>query len=282
MHRIRRFAPLAIALLSFAAIGGPTAVSATTVTDQAEADLIRLLNRDRAEAGLVPLQRYSRLMAIAGARSYDMATKHYFSHRQPDGRTAFDMIDATGITWYLAAEDIAWNNYGDLRGSAIMANNQWMASSAHRAAIMSSSYNYVGVGVSIDKSNGHKLWTAIFLKKPDHTGGWVQFNQTSDSGTTQSGSTTTNSVSTTETSGPRSITVSWQGGDVRLSTLTSGFDHYQIRKKTDSGLWTWVTRSTTSRSRTFTAYPGHRYYLAVRACDRRGNCGVWRYISVAG
>src|ERR671937_340274 len=84
-------------------------------------------------------------LAIAGMRSYDMATKHYFSHRQPDGRTAFDMIDASGITWYSAAEIIAWNNASDLAGSADWANQQWLGSSTHKAAIVSTSYNYIGV-----------------------------------------------------------------------------------------------------------------------------------------
>jgi uncharacterized protein YkwD len=284
MHqRIRRFAPLALALLALAAVGsGPVAVSASNAADAAETEMIRLINQDRADHGLVPYRRDGHLMHIAGTRSWDMATKHYFSHRQPDGRTAFDMIDALGITWYVAGEDIAWNNYSDLNGSAVMANNQWLASSPHRAAILSTSYNYVGVGVAVDTSNGHKLWTAVFMKAPDHTGGWVKFNQPTDvtaggdSTPTSANAATTSTASTSS----RSVTISWLGGDVRLATLTSGFDHYQVLRRVDSGSWITVTRSTTARSRTFTAYPGHVYRWAVRACDHRGNCGPWQYATV--
>jgi hypothetical protein len=281
MHkRIRRLAPLALALLGLtAAISVPGAVSASSpYIDHAKSEMIRLINKDRQDAGLVGYRVDSRLMSIAFARSYDMATKHYFSHRQPDGRTAFDMIDATGMTWYVAAEVIAWNNYYDLDGSAVMANNQWLASSSHRQAIMSTSYNYMGVGLAIDKSNGHRIWTAVFVKEPDHTGGWAKFNALPSDTTADTSTTTTTALS----SGPRSVTLSWQGGDIRLQVLTSGFDHYQVKKKIDSNLWTWVSKSTTTRSRTLTVYPGHVYRLAVRACDHRGNCGSWAYARVDG
>ena len=270
--RTRRLAPLALALFGLLiSIQAPTAVSATTAIDRAEAEMIRLINQDRAARGLVAYRSYGILNKIAGARSYNMASRHYFGHRQPDGRTAFDLIDASGIRWYAAAEDIAWNNNNDAMGSAAMANSQWMASSAHRAAILSTSYNYVGVGLAVDSSNGHRMWTALFVKAPDHTGAWAAFNAlpSADSLTTQATS-------------PRSVTVSWRGSDVRLTTLTAGFDHFQVRRKTDSNPWGYLAHSTTKKSRTFTAYPGHVYRYSVRSCDRRDNCGRWVYIAVYG
>ena len=269
--RTRRLAPLALALLGLlVSIQVPATASAGTF-DAPEIEMVRLINKDRTDRGLVPYRAYSVLNKIANSRSYSMATRHYFGHTQPDGRTAFSMISATGITWYAAAEDIAWNNYSNLLGSATMANNSWMGSSAHRAAILSTSYNYVGVGLQIDSSNGHRIWTALFLKAPDHTGGWAAFDPQPD--------TAADSVSA---AGPRSVTVSWRGGDIRLTTLTAGFDHYQVRRKIDSNSWTYLSHDTTSRSRTFTAYPGHIYRFAVRACDRRGNCGAWRFLGIIG
>jgi uncharacterized protein YkwD len=271
--RTRRLAPLVLALLGLTlAIQGPATVSAATF-DAPEREMLRLINQDRAQHGLVPYRNYGVLNKIANARSYNMATKHYFGHRQPDGRTAFDMIDASGITWYAAAEDIAWNNYGDNIGSATMANNQWMGSSDHRAAILSTSYNYVGIGLQIDSSNGHRIWTAVFVKAPDHTGGWAAFDPQPD---------TAGDTLTTQASGPRYVTISWRGGDIRLTTLTAGFDHYQLRRKTDSGSWIYLSHSTTARTRTVAAYPGHSYWFAVRACDRRGNCGSWEYLRIFG
>jgi hypothetical protein len=93
--------------------------------------------------------------------------------------------------------------------------------------------------------------------------------------------TQTTSTSTTTATTSRPVTVSWTGGDVRLATLTSGFDHFQIRRRVDDGSWIYVSTWTTTRSRTLTVYDGHIYRLSVRSCDRRGNCGTWRYITVS-
>ncbi len=132
--------------------------------------MVGLLNQDRTAAGLVPVQTDSRLMAIARARSVDMATKHYFSHTQPDGRNVFDILNAQHITWYGAGEIIAWNNYPGLDLSTANANSQWMNSPGHKAIVLSTTLNYVGVGLAIDASTGKKLWTAVYIKGPDRTG----------------------------------------------------------------------------------------------------------------
>jgi uncharacterized protein YkwD len=283
---VRRLVTTALAVIGVAlAIAAPSAVFAqSAAVDQAEAHMLDLINQDRTQRGLVPYRRDAHLMHIAGMRSYDMATKHYFSHRQPDGRTAFDMIDASGITWYSAAEIIAWNNASDLAGSADWANQQWLGSSTHKAAIVSTSYNYIGVGLAVDTSNGRRIWTAVIMKAPDHTGGWVTFDPLPNQLTADTAGTLTTSTSTTtstSSTNSRSVTVSWAGGDIRLATLTSGFDHFQIRRQIDGGSWVFVSTSTTTHSRTVTVYDGHSYRLSVRSCDRRGNCGTWRYITVS-
>jgi hypothetical protein len=157
----------------------------------------------------------------------------------------------------------------------VMANNQWMASSAHRAAILSTSYNYMGVGLAVDTVSHHRIWTAVFLKSPDHTGGWVKMNPLPTDATMTA-------LAGTRTVASRSVKVSWAGGDVRLPVLTSGFDHFQIMKRYAVNSWSWVTTSTTGLSRTLTVYSGHVYRLAVRACDHRGNCGTWAYATVNG
>jgi uncharacterized protein YkwD len=84
------------------------------MTSPAELAMVDALNADRTAVGLVPLRIDSRLMSIARARSVDMATKDYFSHTQPDGRNAFDLLTAAKVTWYYAGEIIAWNNYPTL------------------------------------------------------------------------------------------------------------------------------------------------------------------------
>lgn len=262
---VRRATAVAFTLLlAVAAVGArpaPAAAADLTVA-AAEIEMVRLLNAERAKAGLVPVRVDSRLMSIARQRSTDMAARHYFSHTQPDGRDVFDYIASAGIKWYGAGEIIAWNTWPTLAESAQAARTGWMKSSPHKAIVMSSSYNYVGIGVAIDKSNGRKIWTGVFMKGPDRTGGWTKMKPMS-------------TVALAGDSRYRNLTVSWSGGDIRLVTLTAGFRHYQIQVRTDGGAWTWWSYGTTSTSRGIRVWRGHDYDLRVRSCDKAGNCGGW-------
>jgi uncharacterized protein YkwD len=164
-----RLATVAILGLLAASLAAPAGAAAATdpwTIDQAEQAMVGLLNHDRTAAGLVPVQTEARLMAIARARSVDMATKHYFSHTQPDGRMVFDILNAQHIAWYGAGEIIAWNNYPGLELSTANANSQWMNSPGHKAIVLSTTLNYVGVGLAIDAWTGKKLWTAVYIRAP--------------------------------------------------------------------------------------------------------------------
>jgi hypothetical protein len=238
----------ALALLFGAVAARPGPVAAAMTVAQAEQAMIDALNADRAKSGLVPVRVDSRLMSIARARSTDMATKHYFGHTQPDGRTVFNILN----------------------DSINAANGGWMGSSTHRAIIMSANFNYVGVGLAIDGS-GKKLWTAVFIKGPDRTGGWVTIDQPVQTATVSIASSTS-----------RIQKISWRGGDVQLSVLTAGFLKYQMQRSLDGGAYVWITTSTTTPYRTFTLYSGRTYTFRIRACDKVGNCGAWRYTTVSG
>ena len=88
-------------------------------------------------------------MAIARARSTDMVAKDYFSHTQPDGRNVFDILTAQHITWYNAGEIIAWNNYPmDVDGQRRQPPVD--DSPGHYAIVISTDFNYVGVGLAVD------------------------------------------------------------------------------------------------------------------------------------
>jgi uncharacterized protein YkwD len=248
---------------AFVAPLGTSAVAASAPTSAeitaAEQAVLSLINKDRTTAGLVAVRVDSRLMAIARARSTDMATKDYFSHTQPDGRNVFDILTAQHITWYDAGEIIAWNNYS-MDYTAGIANSQWMSSPGHRAIILSTDFNYVGVGLAVDPDTGKKLWTAVFIKGPDRTpavaassrsfGAWI-------------------------TSTARTATVSWSGYDPRLQVLTAGLRSFTVQVRTDGGTWRTVYSSTTGTSWSFRAWKGHWYEIRVSPLDRAGNRGRW-------
>jgi uncharacterized protein YkwD len=239
--------PLLIGLLA-ASFAAPATASADDLTiSQAEQLMVDLLNARRTSAGLVPVRVDSRLMDIARARSKDMATKHYFSHTQPDGRNVFDILNANKIKWLGAGEIIAYNNYPTLQLSAYNADSQWWNSSGHKAIVLSSTLNYVGVGLAIDASNGKKMWTAVYIKGPDRTGA----RSTTKAPTVTAGAT----------GGSKKVTVSWTGADVKL------------------GAWTRIWSSTTRGSMALDLPAGHTYEFRTAARDNAGNWGSWSTVS---
>jgi len=249
-----------IAVTVFGSVPAPASAADLTVS-QAEQEAVRLLNLDRTKRGLVPLRVDSRLMAIARARSSDMAAKRYFGHTSPSGVDVFDMLNASTVKWYSAGEIIAWNSWPTLALSAHVANDGWMNSTGHRNIILSSSNNYFGVGVAVGAS-GKKYWTAVFIKGPDRTGAWVR----QAAPTVRAGTTTTT----------RRVTFNWNGGDVRLPVLTSGFRSYQVQRRVNDGSWVTVWSTTTGTSYSPTVRLGDKLEIRVRARDRAGNWGAWR------
>jgi uncharacterized protein YkwD len=264
--RRRRLASLAIAaLLGFAIAAPGAAVAETAPVDQAalsaaETAMVAALNLDRTSHGLIRVRVDTRLMAIARARSNDMVANNYFSHVQPDGRNIFDILTAQHITWYNAGEIIAWNAF-PMDSTVAAANYQWTNSPGHYAIIMSTSYNYVGVGLAVDPATGKKVWTAVYLRGPDRTAARATVY--------------TPRVVAGPTSNTRYAKLAWSGYDVRLQVLTSGLRSWSVQRRVDGGTWTNVLVGTTLRSTTVKMYVGHRYVFRFTARDRAGNHGAW-------
>jgi len=263
---LRRLTAVVLAALALAATATPAAVRAADPVDAAtlttqEAAMVAALNTDRTERGLIALRTDSRLMAIARARSNDMIAKGYFSHTQPDGRNVFDILTAQHITWYNAGEIIAWNNY-PMDSTVSAANRQWMNSPGHKAIIISTDYNYVGVGLAVDPATGKKMWTAVYLKGPDRTPARAAWGTTS--------------LSTTATPGTRRVSLKWTGSDPRLQVLTAGLKSFTVQRRVDGGAWATVWNGTTATSGALTLATGHVYQIRVAAVEKKGNWSDWQ------
>ncbi|MBP2629330.1 MAG: SCP-like extracellular [Firmicutes bacterium] len=138
--------------------GSTTSTSAgSSNTASAEQQAVDLLNADRRANGLSNLQVDARLTAVALNHAQDMINRNFFSHNNPDGQTPFDRMKKAGISYSAAGENIAKNQ------SVQAAEVAFMNSSGHRANILNSSYNTVGIGVAYDKT-GNVYVVQDFIK----------------------------------------------------------------------------------------------------------------------
>lgn len=136
----------------------PSTPSASDNIRALEAEVIRLVNVERARVGRQALVENNELSRIARIKSQDFITNNYFSHNSPTYGSPFNMMRSFGINFTAAAENIAKG-----QGSAEDAMRNWMNSQGHRANILNSTYNQIGVGVARD-SKGVLYWTQMFIK----------------------------------------------------------------------------------------------------------------------
>jgi uncharacterized protein YkwD len=118
------------------------------------------INGERAERGLAPLTGDDTLAALARRHSEDMARRGYFSHVDPDGRSASDRADAAGVGYRRLAENIHSNHGVD--DPVAEAVRGWMASPLHRAAILTPGFRLTGVGAARSEK-GALYFTQLFL-----------------------------------------------------------------------------------------------------------------------
>lgn len=119
-----------------------------------ESEVIRLVNEIRVQNGLKPLTANWELSRVARFKSQDMIDQGYFSHTSPTYGSPFQMIQAFGISYRTAGENIA---AGQRTPQAVV--DAWMNSSGHRANILNASFTQIGVGYA---ANGH-YWTQMFI-----------------------------------------------------------------------------------------------------------------------
>lgn len=122
-------------------------------------EVVKLVNAERAKAGLQPLKENWELSRVARYKSQDMIDKNYFSHTSPTYGSPFQMMKDFGISYQAAGENIA---AGQRTPSEVV--QAWMNSEGHRKNILSPSYTEIGVGYVKGGSYGH-YWTQMFIKK---------------------------------------------------------------------------------------------------------------------
>ncbi|QNP66151.1 CAP domain-containing protein [Streptomyces genisteinicus] len=121
----------------------------------AEAQVLALVNKERAAAGCGPVTANARLTQAADDYSDVMAASGVMSHTGPDGSTMTSRVEAAGYAWSTLGENIA---RGQADAEAVM--DAWMNSPGHRANILNCSFDELGVGVHM--GDGGPWWTQNF------------------------------------------------------------------------------------------------------------------------
>ncbi|WP_071781147.1 CvpA family protein [Adhaeribacter aquaticus] len=106
-----------------------------------EAEMLEMINKERAAEGLKPLKMDTALTRVARLHSADMFRRGYFSHYTPEGKDAFYRIRKGNVKFITAGENLA------LAPSLTIAHEGLMDSPGHRANILRKGFGRVGIGV---------------------------------------------------------------------------------------------------------------------------------------
>ena len=231
----------------------PRPAAAATPSD-VRAMVLDWLNTDRVADGLVPYRAWAALDDLAAQRAGRLAAAEVLSHDVAGGNVG-DAMDALGIpwTWYGEALGMSPATFGE--ESARQIYDMWMASAPHHDILMSSTNNYVGIGVA-ESSDGSTWISLIATESPDHTAPVAANVALKRSGTT--------------------LAYSWKGHDVPLQTNTAGLRGFNVVVQRDQGAWQYLRTGTTATSLSIANRArGHWYSFRVRAADRRGTLSPW-------
>ena len=113
-----------------------------------EQAIFQRVNQERSAAGVPALSYNTTMEYYARIKSKDMGDNGYFSHEDQQGNLITVKMQADGVSYRAWAENIGYIQ--GMSNNSSIANklmDNWMNSSGHRANILSTNYNSIGVGV---------------------------------------------------------------------------------------------------------------------------------------
>jgi len=118
------------------------------VDDAAERQLLALVNAERAKAGVGALTVDVKIIPVARAHSKDMFMRRYFAHVNPEGQDAGDRMNAAGIFFTVAGENLAY------APDVVTAHEGLMNSPGHKRNILEPAFHHIGIGIITTDSYG--------------------------------------------------------------------------------------------------------------------------------
>lgn len=113
--------------------------------------ICHLVNLERARYGIGPINLHPNLDSFAQNYAYQMATRNFYSHVDPEGNGLVRRLRRFGIPWARAGENIA---VGQRSCETVM--TAWMNSAGHRRSILNPGFRWLGVG------KAGPYWSQVF------------------------------------------------------------------------------------------------------------------------
>lgn len=126
---------------------------ASTITPK---QVIELTNTERQKLGLEPLVLNQNLAEAALAKGQDMFSDQYWSHTAPDGVEPWYFIKQAGYRYQVAGENLA-RDFANTENMILA----WMASPTHRANIVNSKYDEIGIAVIDGSLEGYETTLVV-------------------------------------------------------------------------------------------------------------------------
>ncbi|WP_442271030.1 CAP domain-containing protein [Streptomyces sp. M-16] len=136
-----------------AATAAPAAPQASAAPSGPVAEVVALVNKERAAVGCPAVTVNDKLTKAAQDHSADMAAHATMSHTGSDGSDPGRRITDAGYVWRTYGENVA---YGYPTAAKVMEG--WMNSPGHKRNILDCSYKEIGVGLS----QPGQYWTQDF------------------------------------------------------------------------------------------------------------------------
>lgn len=121
-----------------------------------------MTNKERTANNVGLLSTNELLEKAAQMKAEDMATRGYFAHNSPDGKTPWYWLEQVGYKYTYAGENLAVNFF-----ESEDVSEAWMNSPTHRANIVKKDYTEIGIGVAKGIYQGkHTIFVAQFFGTP--------------------------------------------------------------------------------------------------------------------
>lgn len=154
-------APAVVATEKTVVAPGPLRAPATPPTSSSILSVrgvIEYTNIARAQNGGFPALIENELLnRDAQMKLDDMFAKQYFEHVSPTGIGPADLAKVAGYAFVIVGENLALGDFGSDQGVV----TAWMNSPGHRANILNTHYQEIGVAVGKGMYEGYETWMAV-------------------------------------------------------------------------------------------------------------------------